>query len=114
MLASFLQEDIGTGDITSNSVVDDIDAKAEIICKTASATVCGLEEVASIFDICGCSCKILAKDGSHAKKGMRVMTISGKARSILKAERTALNLLMRMSGIATETKALAEMEVRSK
>ena len=109
MLASFLQEDIGTGDITSDSVIDDVDAKAEIICKTAGATVCGLEEAATIFDICGCSCKILARDGSRAKKGMRVMVISGKARAILKAERTALNLLMRMSGIATETRALAEM-----
>lgn len=108
MLASFLQEDVGTGDITSDSILSDVDAKAEIICKTAGATISGLEEAAVIFDICGCECKLLAKDGSIAKKGRRVMTITGSAKSILKAERTALNLLMRMSGIATETRALAD------
>ena len=109
MLVRFLQEDVGTGDITSDSVIKDVDARAEIICKTDGATVSGLEESATIFDICGCSCKILARDGAKAKKGERVMVISGTARAILKAERTALNLLMRMSGIATETKALADL-----
>lgn len=108
MLASFLQEDIGTGDITSDSVVKDVEARAEIIVKTAGATICGLQEAAMIFDICNCECKLLVKDGTVTKKGRRVMTITGKARSILKAERTALNLLMRMSGIATETRALAD------
>lgn len=109
-LASFLQEDIGTGDITSNSIISaGTSAKAEIICKTDGATASGLEEAAMVFDICGCSCKVLTKDGSRLKKGMRVMTVKGDARSILKAERTALNLLMRMSGIATETRALAEL-----
>jgi nicotinate-nucleotide pyrophosphorylase (carboxylating) len=108
MLASFLQEDIGTGDITSDSVLHDVDAKAEIICKTDGATLSGLEEAAMIFDICNCQCKLLARDCSVAKKGRRVMEITGNAKSILKAERTALNLLMRMSGIATETRALAQ------
>ncbi|MEO9294193.1 MAG: carboxylating nicotinate-nucleotide diphosphorylase [Nitrososphaera sp.] len=108
MLASFLQEDTGTGDITSNSVLQDVEAKAEIICKTEGATISGLEEAAMIFDICNCDCKLLAKDSSVVKKGRRVMAVSGSAKSILKAERTALNLLMRMSGIATETRALAD------
>jgi len=108
-LASFLEEDIGTGDITSDSVIPaDLAASAEIVCKTDSATVCGLEEVGVIFDLCGCSSRALVKDGSRARKGKRVMTVSGNARSILKAERVALNLLMRMSGIATETRALAD------
>ena len=110
MLAGFLQEDIGTGDITSDSVVKYvIKAKAEIICKTEGATVCGLEEAATIFDICGCSCNLFVKDGAKAKKGRRVMAVSGNAKAILKAERTALNLLMRMSGIATETRGLADL-----
>ncbi|MER3408153.1 MAG: nicotinate-nucleotide diphosphorylase (carboxylating) [Nitrososphaera sp.] len=111
-LTSFLQEDIGAGDITSDSVIidKDVNARAEIVCKTAGATVSGLEEAVMVFDICGCSCKILVKDGFKVKnKGKRVMVIEGNARSILKAERTALNLLMRMSGIATETRALAEL-----
>lgn len=108
-LASFLEEDIGTGDVTSESVISaDASAKAEIICKTDNAVVCGLEEAGIIFELCGCSSKVLFKEGSKARKGRRVMTVSGSARSILKAERVALNLLMRMSGIATETRVLAD------
>lgn len=108
-LAGFLEEDIGTGDITSDSVIPaGVSAKAEIICKTDKAVVCGLEEAGIIFDLCGCASKALVNDGAKVRKGKRVMTVSGSARSILKAERVALNLLMRMSGIATETRVLAD------
>jgi nicotinate-nucleotide pyrophosphorylase (carboxylating) len=110
MLANFLQEDVGTGDITSDNIIPgDLDARAEILCKSSLAVVCGLEEAAMIFDICGCSSKILAKDGSKVKKGKRVMEVSGNARAILKAERVALNILMRMSGIATETSQMVSL-----
>lgn len=107
-LSAFLEEDVGTGDITSDSTVPaDRNAKAEIICKS-DAVVCGLEEAGIVFEICGCSAKALAKDGTRIKKGRRVMVVSGSARAILKAERVALNLIMRMSGIATETRSLAD------
>ncbi len=111
MLASFLQEDIGAGDITSNSVIipGDLFARAEIVCKSGPAVVCGLEEAAIIFDLCGCTSKILVKDGSRVKKGTTVMKVSGNARAILKAERVALNMIMRMSGIATETRRMADL-----
>lgn len=108
-LVSFIQEDVGTGDITSNTTIPiDKKARAEIICKQDKAVVCGLEEAAIIFEICGCTATALVKDGTKVSKGKCVMIITGKARAILKAERTALNLLMRMSGIATETRALAD------
>jgi nicotinate-nucleotide pyrophosphorylase (carboxylating) len=110
MLANFLQEDIGAGDITSNSVIpNNLVARAEIICKSGPAVVSGLEEAAIIFDICNCRSKILIKDGSSVKKGATVMKVSGNARAILKAERVALNMIMRMSGIATETKRMADI-----
>ncbi|HEX2557326.1 MAG TPA: hypothetical protein VHK86_03305, partial [Nitrososphaera sp.] len=107
-LTSFLEEDIGAGDITSESIIPaDLIAEAEIICKSGkTAIVCGLEEAATIFDICGCTAKALVKDGAEVSKSKRVMVIKGNAHSILKAERTALNLIMRMSGIATETSRL--------
>lgn len=108
-LSAFVREDIGTGDITSDSIIPaDRNAKAEIICKTDGAIVCGLEEAGMVFEICGCSTRALVKDGAKVREGKRVMIISGNARAILKAERVALNLVMRMSGIATETRALAE------
>jgi nicotinate-nucleotide pyrophosphorylase (carboxylating) len=105
-LLNFLREDIGTGDLTSNSIISsDTYAQAEIICKAKKTTVvCGLEEASMIFEICKCKTKTLVKDGSLIKKGSTVMEIIGKALSIMKAERTALNLIMRMSGIATETR----------
>jgi nicotinate-nucleotide pyrophosphorylase (carboxylating) len=110
MLANFLQEDVGAGDITSNNTIPrSFVAKAEIVCKSHSAIVCGLEEASILFDICGCKSQILVDDGSKVMKGMVVMTVSGDPRSILKAERTALNLIMRMSGIATETRRVSNL-----
>ena len=109
-LANFLLEDIGSEDITSNKIIpDDLLARAEVICKSCQAIVCGLEEAAIVFDICGCKSEILAKDGSRVKKGRIVMKVSGNARAILKAERVALNIMMRMSGIATETRRMDDL-----
>jgi nicotinate-nucleotide pyrophosphorylase (carboxylating) len=107
-LLSFLREDVGKGDLTSNSIISsDTFARAEIICKANKTTiVCGLEEASMIFEMCKCKTKTLVRDGSLIKKGSIVMEIIGKALSIMKAERTALNLIMRMSGIATETRKL--------
>ena len=109
-LASFLQEDVGAGDITSDNIIPaDLKAKAKIVCKSSFAIVCGLEEASMLFDICGCKSELLVKDGSKIDKGMVVMNVSGYARAILKAERTVLNMLMRMSGIATETWHMVEL-----
>jgi nicotinate-nucleotide pyrophosphorylase (carboxylating) len=109
-LIKFLHEDIGTGDVTSNCLIpDDLHSRAQIICKNKkSAIVCGLEEMDLVFDLCGCNTKSLVSDGSWVQKGTVVMTIEGKTRSILKAERTALNLIMRMSGIASETRYIKD------
>jgi len=110
MLGNFLQEDIGAGDITSNNVIPvGLTARADIVCKSNAAVVCGLEEVSIIFDLCGCASKILTKDGLRVKKSTIVMKVSGNARAILKVERVALNILMRMSGIATETRHVADL-----
>jgi nicotinate-nucleotide pyrophosphorylase (carboxylating) len=109
-LVKFLDEDIGTGDVTSNCLIpQDLHSRAQIICKNKkSAIVCGLEEISSVFELCGCNTKTLVSDGSWVQKGTVVMTIEGKTRSILKAERTALNLIMRMSGIASETRYIKD------
>ena len=110
-LLNFLREDIGRGDITSNSVLKpNLLASSTILCKDSEqAVVAGLREVGIVFDLCKCSCKSLVDEGSIVSHGNEVMKIKGRARDILKAERTALNLLMRMSGIATETKKFVEV-----
>jgi nicotinate-nucleotide pyrophosphorylase (carboxylating) len=110
ILVKFLQEDVGAGDITSDNIIRaDMEAKAEIVCKSRFAIVCGLEEASMLFDICGCKSEILVKDGSKVVKGAVVMNVSGYARAILKAERTVLNIIMRMSGIATETRRVVDL-----
>ena len=110
-LVNFLGQDVGTGDVTSEIVLPpDLFAHAEITCKSdKSPIVAGLEEAGILFDICNCRVQTLARDGCQVQNGTIVMNISGKALAILKAERTALNLIMRMSGIATETRKLLEM-----
>jgi nicotinate-nucleotide pyrophosphorylase (carboxylating) len=117
-LVGFLNEDIGTGDITSNLLIPEgTTSKGTIICKNdgKSTIVSGLSEAKIIFDICGCEATLLVDDGAKIAKGTDVLSGEGSSRSILKGERTALNLLMRMSGISTRTnKFIEKLEELSK
>ena len=109
-LVRFLREDIGQGDLTSQYTVNkDLKSSSQIICKSEIAVVAGLEEAKIIFEICNCDSKALVNDGDIVKRDIRVMKIIGNTRAILKAERTALNLIMRMSGIATDTKKFVDI-----
>jgi len=103
-LRSFLDEDLGLGDITTDSTVDEeVWASAIIICKE-DAVVAGIEEAAKVFELLGCTAKPLVEDGAQVGAGTPILRLEGWGRAILKGERTALNLLMRMSGIATMTR----------
>lgn len=105
-LSQFLAEDIGKGDITS-ALLPKKKITVRIISRE-SAIVGGATYAKTIFKIKGCSVKILKKDGSKIRPNQTVMTISGDAGKILMCERTALNLLTRMSGIATQTNELVK------
>lgn len=101
----FLEEDIGSADITSELVVPrNLLAQAAVYCKGSSEEIvlCGSDEACIAFEICGCSTNKLLREGTILSSDQQVISVRGEARAILKAERTALNLLMRMSGIATE------------
>jgi nicotinate-nucleotide pyrophosphorylase (carboxylating) len=107
-IREFLREDIGFGDITSESLIDaGLEGVALIICRE-DAVVAGLEETSILFSLLGCRAKQLVPDGEVVKKDSVLMEIRGHVRSILLGERTALNLLMRMSGIATATRTAVE------
>jgi nicotinate-nucleotide pyrophosphorylase (carboxylating) len=108
-LAEFLREDIGRGDITSE-ILPNVKARAEIICKE-SAIVAGMSEVRILFDLVKCKVGNMVREGSLVRPYTRIMIVEGNVRAILSGERTALNILMRMSGIATETKRFVD-EVR--
>jgi nicotinate-nucleotide pyrophosphorylase (carboxylating) len=101
-LERFLEEDIGYGDITTDILVPDVDGKADIICEN-DAVVAGLEEAMTIFEDHGIECEPYVNDGDRVKNGTVMMSMSGPLRNIITLERTALNIMMRMSGIATAT-----------
>jgi nicotinate-nucleotide pyrophosphorylase (carboxylating) len=103
-LQSFLSEDIGKGDITS-ALLSKKKISAKIISRE-KAVVAGVKFAKEIFNIKGCKVRILKKDGQKVIPNQVIMVISGDAKQILICERTALNLLTRMSGIATQTNNL--------
>lgn len=105
-LLQFLNEDIGKGDITS-SLLPKRNISARIISRE-SAILAGVKYAKEIFLIKGCSVKILKKDGTKIRPNQTIMKISGDAGKILTCERTVLNILTRMSGIATQTNNLVK------
>ena len=105
-LARFLAEDIGRGDISS-SILPKKKIKARIITRQ-NGVIAGVKFVKDIFSLKGCKVKILKTDGNKIKAKQIILEITGTAQSVLSCERTALNLLSRMSGIATKTNILVE------
>lgn len=103
-LARFLAEDINKGDITS-ALLSTKKITARIVARQ-SGIVAGVRHVKEVFAMKGCTVQILKKDGSTLKANQTVFIITGPAKSVLSCERTALNLLSRMSGIATATNEL--------
>lgn len=109
IITNALSEDIGAGDITSQGLFDEkILAVAHIISKERMCIVCGVLVLREIFNQVDTDLKVVMKikDGDEITKGTLICSITGKAASILKAERVALNFLGRLSGIATKTHAL--------
>lgn len=104
-LRRFLAEDVGRGDVTGALLPSGV-ITASIITRQ-SATVAGTSHAREIFRLKGCRCRTLKPDGSRASAGDVIIKVRGEARAVLACERTALNLLSRMSGIATRTAELA-------
>ncbi len=112
-----LLEDLGrAGDITSDAIVP-ADAQVDVVIAARQpGVVAGLEAALLAFELVEPALRIerLRGDGARVARGDRVARISGPARGVLAAERTALNLLSRMSGVATATRALADAIAGSK
>ncbi len=107
-LISFLKEDIGLGNITTDTLISkSTKAKGKIIAKEGFL-LAGISEVKLLFSMLNLKTEGGFKDGDWVNFEDIILTIYGEAGSILMAERTALNLLMRMSGIATLTRHLSE------
>ena len=103
-LLRFISEDIQGGDITS-VLLPKKKIKAKIISRQ-EGVLAGVKFAGDIFRLKGCNVKIMKKDGAKLKSNQIILQISGNAGTVLSCERTALNLLSRMSRIATQTNFL--------
>jgi nicotinate-nucleotide pyrophosphorylase (carboxylating) len=103
----FLAEDIGPGDITSDVLLGDQAGVAWIEARE-EGILAGLGEAAATFRLLGCRVEALRAEGELVRPGDRVLEVRGSAKAILAGERLALNLLMRMGGIASATRRLLE------
>jgi nicotinate-nucleotide pyrophosphorylase (carboxylating) len=102
-VSSFLAEDVGAGDATTLSVIDEsATCEARILLKEPGI-VCGLAAAASVFADLGAQLQPLVAEGDLVDTGP-IASVSGPARAVLTGERLALNLLGRLSGIATLTR----------
>ena len=103
-LLRFISEDVQNGDITS-VLLPKKKIKAKIISRQ-EGILAGIKFAGDIFRLKGCSVQTIKKDGTKLKPNQIILQVSGNARTILSCERTALNLLSRMSGIATQANLL--------
>lgn len=113
-----LKEDIGFEDITTDNLTDEDDKMTVFLNSRTEGVFCGRDVFEAVFRILSDDVvvKFFVKDGDLIKKGDTLAEISGSARAILTGERTALNYVQRMSGIATESRryqdAIREFGVR--
>jgi nicotinate-nucleotide pyrophosphorylase (carboxylating) len=106
-----LLEDLGrAGDITSDAIIPAGARVEAVIAARQPGVIAGLEAALLAFELVEPALRIerLREDGVRVARGDRIALIAGPARGVLAAERTALNLLSRMSGVATATRALAD------
>ncbi len=106
-----LKEDISNEDITTNAVMPVYKrGEADLICKQ-SGVICGLDVFARTFAILDPATKIefFVKDGDEVSKGQKLAKLCGDIRVLLSGERTALNFLQRMSGIASYTRRVVNL-----
>ena len=100
-----LKEDIGFGDISTDYLAKDDDYITASLNTRQDGILCGIDVLKTVFKVLdeNIEIKTYFQDGDRIKKGDKIADIKGKARFVLTGERTALNYIQRLSGIATET-----------
>ena len=111
LILSALREDITSEDVSTNSVMPEPRlGEVDLICKQ-DGVLCGMQVFARVFTLLDESTQIttFARDGEEIKAGQRIAVIRGDIRVLLSGERTALNYLQRMSGVATYTRSVSSL-----
>ena len=116
IISNAIKEDVKNGDITTKATISKSKKAAGKFLVKAEGIIAGLEIAKAVFKIVDPKIKfdVKIKDGSKVKYGDVAAVVSGKAQSLLTAERTALNFLQRMSGIATSANNYSEMVKHTK
>ncbi len=107
-LLRFIREDAPWGDVTTDAVVPDVTCRAVIRAKD-HGVIAGLAEAQALFEHFGVTAHARTADGRPATPGEALLDLAGPARAILLVERTALNIIGRMSGIATQTREAVDV-----
>jgi nicotinate-nucleotide pyrophosphorylase (carboxylating) len=108
-LRQFLAEDVGEGDVTTSLLIPAGATAEAIVVARETGVIAGVEEAQILLESLGINAETALNDGSTAKKGQTIIKIRGDARTILTVERTLLNLVSRMSGIASATRNLVNL-----
>lgn len=105
LIRSWLAEDIGSGDITTETTIPASSMSKAVIHVKEEGIIAGIPIARLVFEIVDASLtfKAFAQDGDHVRKGTIIIEVEGSTRSLLTGERLALNLMQRLSGIATKT-----------
>ena len=105
-----LEEDAGLGDVTSRAIFSARHQSRAFIEAKHDLVVCGLEVAARVFEKVDLALKVrlTARDGQRVRRGARVLSVAGPTAALLTAERTALNFLQRLSGVATQAGKFAD------
>lgn len=111
LILGALREDITSEDVSTNCIMrDKCPGNVELICKQ-DGVICGLQVFERVFTLLDPETEVVTyvKDGNRVEKGQKLADIRGDIRVLLSGERTALNYLQRMSGVATHTRQIADM-----
>ena len=111
LILGALREDITSEDVSTNCIMrDQCPGNVELICKQ-DGVICGLQVFERVFTLLDPETEVVTyvKDGDKVEKGQKLADIRGDIRVLLSGERTALNYLQRMSGVATHTRQIADL-----
>lgn len=111
IIKTALAEDISYMDVTTDNLLDDTHRSEAYYVAKDDGVLCGIDIAKRVFEIVGGDVEFTVKisDGEQVKKGDIIAVMSGSTRTLLKGERTALNILQHMSGIATATFKCTEL-----
>ncbi len=111
LIRSALREDISSEDVSTNAVMPERQEGLVDLLVKEDGIICGLQVFERVFTLLDqtTKCRFSVKDGDSVRKGQKIAEIQGDVRVLLSGERTALNYLQRMSGIASHTHKLAKL-----